>query len=94
MRKIDGGGLSFCDLAEITEEALADEIHEVGIEDDAGPFYKQYRCIFGWVTQTAYVSVLSMPHHFGQRSHLTSYRRTSWCSLIRSQFPRRSRYWD
>ncbi|KIM91936.1 hypothetical protein PILCRDRAFT_809931 [Piloderma croceum F 1598] len=45
----------FCDLPEITEEALADEIHEVGIEDDAGPFYKQYRCVFGWVAQTAYV---------------------------------------
>jgi hypothetical protein len=50
--------LSFCDLPEITEEALADEIHEVGIEDDAGPFYKQYRCVFGWVAQTAYVFVL------------------------------------
>jgi hypothetical protein len=80
-----------CDLHEITEEALADEIHEVGIEDDAGPFFKH---IFGWVAQTAYVSVLSMPHHFCQRSYVTSQRRISWCSLICSQFPRRSRYRD
>jgi FHS family L-fucose permease-like MFS transporter len=56
--KFNNDVLSFCDLPEITEEALADEIHEVGIEDDAGPFYKQYRCVFGWVAQTAYVFVL------------------------------------
>lgn len=31
----------------------------MGIEDDAGPFWKQYRCIFGWVAQTAYVYVWS-----------------------------------
>jgi len=58
MNKTKGDTLSFCNLPEITEEALADEIYEVGIEDDAGPFYKQYRCVFGWVAQTAYVSVL------------------------------------
>lgn len=52
---------SFCDLPEITEDALAEEIHQVGIEDDAGPFWKQYRCVFGWVAQTAYVYVRSRP---------------------------------
>jgi len=45
----------FCDLPEITEEALTKEIHEVGLADDDGPFRRQYRCIFGWVAQTAYV---------------------------------------
>jgi len=45
----------FCDLPEISEEALAKEIHSVGIESDKSPFWKQYRCIFGFVAQTAYV---------------------------------------
>ncbi|KDQ57689.1 hypothetical protein JAAARDRAFT_272134 [Jaapia argillacea MUCL 33604] len=44
----------FCDLPEITEDALTAEIAEVGIKD-VGPFWKQYRCIFGWVAQTSYV---------------------------------------
>ncbi|KAG0700066.1 major facilitator superfamily domain-containing protein [Suillus ampliporus] len=43
----------FCDLPEITEDAL--EIDEVDITDGQGPFWKQYRCIFGFVAQTAYV---------------------------------------
>jgi len=64
MGKINGDKRSFCDLPEITEEALADEIHDVGIDDDAGPFYKQYRCVFGWVAQTAYVFVPLIPHPF------------------------------
>lgn len=46
---------SFCDLPEITEEALAEEIHEVGIQDDQGSFWRQYRCLFGFVAQTCYV---------------------------------------
>jgi len=41
-------------LPEITEEALTREINDAGIED-IGPFYKQYRCIFGFVAQMAYV---------------------------------------
>ncbi|KAF8893856.1 MFS general substrate transporter [Infundibulicybe gibba] len=45
----------FCDLPEITEEALSEEIHEVGIQTDVEPFWKQWRCIFGFVAQTAYV---------------------------------------
>ncbi|KAI0683229.1 MFS general substrate transporter [Cytidiella melzeri] len=45
----------FCDLPEITQDALADEMHAVGIRSDDEPFWKQYRCIFGWVAQTAYV---------------------------------------
>ncbi|KAG1808492.1 major facilitator superfamily domain-containing protein [Suillus variegatus] len=45
----------FCNLPEITEDALAEEIDEVGITDGQGPFWKQYRCIFGFVAQTAYV---------------------------------------
>jgi FHS family L-fucose permease-like MFS transporter len=45
----------FCKLPEITEDALAQEIDEVGIKDGQGPFWQQYRCIFGFVAQTAYV---------------------------------------
>jgi len=45
----------FCHLPEITEEALSLEIHEVGIRNDEESFWKQYRCIFGWMAQTAYV---------------------------------------
>ncbi|CAL1707329.1 unnamed protein product [Somion occarium] len=45
----------FCDLPEITGDALAEEMHEVGLTNDDQPFLKQYRCIFGWVAQTAYV---------------------------------------
>lgn len=52
----------FTHLPEITEEALADEIHAVGIVQDEEPFIKQYRCIFGFVAQFAYVLVfLSLP---------------------------------
>ena len=39
---------SFCDLPEISGDALADEMHEVGLTNDDEPFWKQYRCIFGW----------------------------------------------
>ncbi|KAF9237507.1 MFS general substrate transporter [Melanogaster broomeanus] len=45
----------FADLPEITEDALAEEIQDAGLEDDQGPFWRQYRCIFGFVAQTAYV---------------------------------------
>ncbi|EPQ57691.1 hypothetical protein GLOTRDRAFT_39181, partial [Gloeophyllum trabeum ATCC 11539] len=45
----------FCDLPEITEDALEEEMHTVGIEKAQEPFLKQYRCIFGWVAQTCYV---------------------------------------
>ncbi|KZP34229.1 MFS general substrate transporter [Athelia psychrophila] len=44
----------FCDLPEITEDALAEELHKEGITGDQKPFWKQYRCIFGFVAQTAY----------------------------------------
>lgn len=30
-------------------------MHDVGLTNDKDPFRKQYRCIFGWVAQTAYV---------------------------------------
>ncbi|TFK54308.1 MFS general substrate transporter [Heliocybe sulcata] len=45
----------FCDLPEITEAALEEEIHVAGITKEQEPFLKQYRCIFGWVAQTCYV---------------------------------------
>lgn len=45
----------FCTLPEITEDALAQEMHEAGLVQDSKPFYKQYHCIFGWVAQTVYV---------------------------------------
>ncbi|KAI0344691.1 MFS general substrate transporter [Trametopsis cervina] len=44
----------FCDLPEITQDALSEEMHAAGIRNDDEPFWKQYRCIFGWVAQTAY----------------------------------------
>lgn len=47
----------YCDLPEITEEALTRELAATGGEEaaDVGPFFKQYRCIFGFVAQTCYV---------------------------------------
>lgn len=42
---------SFCDLPEIEEEAIIVQLSDEKIE----PFWKQYRCIFGSVAQTAYV---------------------------------------
>jgi FHS family L-fucose permease-like MFS transporter len=45
----------FADLPEITEDALAEEIQDAGLQDDQGSFWRQYRCIFGFVAQTAYV---------------------------------------
>ncbi|EMD37869.1 hypothetical protein CERSUDRAFT_105749 [Gelatoporia subvermispora B] len=45
----------FCDLPDITEDALAREMHAAGIKADEEPFWKQYHCIFGWVAQTTYV---------------------------------------
>jgi len=43
----------FCPLPEISEDAIAKEQVELGVE--LGPFYKQYHCIFGFVAQMAYV---------------------------------------
>ncbi|OCH95138.1 MFS general substrate transporter [Obba rivulosa] len=37
----------FCDLPDITEDALAQEMHAAGINADHEPFRKQYHCIFG-----------------------------------------------
>lgn len=53
---------SFCPLPEITEEALEKEVAEAGIEPEAvaGSFWRQYRCIFGFVAQMAYVYVLAV----------------------------------
>ncbi|TFY74485.1 hypothetical protein EWM64_g9527, partial [Hericium alpestre] len=44
----------FCPLPEITEEALTEELAAAGKEKDVGPFWKQYRCVFGWIAQTSY----------------------------------------
>ncbi|KAG1836749.1 major facilitator superfamily domain-containing protein [Suillus subalutaceus] len=54
----------FCNLPEITEDALAEEIDEVGITDGQGPFRQQYRCIFGFVAQTAYFTIASFAVNF------------------------------
>lgn len=43
----------FCDLPEITEEALAEEINESKI-GSPGPLWKQYHCVLGFVALTAY----------------------------------------
>ncbi|VDC01671.1 unnamed protein product [Peniophora sp. CBMAI 1063] len=46
----------FCYLPEITEEALEHELEENGVTPKAEEsFWKQYRCVFGFVAQTAYV---------------------------------------
>jgi hypothetical protein len=54
---------SFCDLPEITEEALVRELAATAgaAAADVGPFYKQYRCILGFVAQTCYVYVQLPP---------------------------------
>ena len=46
---------SFCHLPEISEEALIKEMGEKGLSQEVGPFYKQYRCIFGFIAQMSYV---------------------------------------
>ncbi|PPQ89501.1 hypothetical protein CVT25_012173 [Psilocybe cyanescens] len=45
----------FCDLPEIEEEAILYQLPEGEGEVEAESFWKQYRCIFGFVAQTAYV---------------------------------------
>ncbi|EIM83077.1 MFS general substrate transporter [Stereum hirsutum FP-91666 SS1] len=47
----------FCPLPEITEEALEKEVAEAGIDPNAvaSSFWRQYRCVFGFVAQMAYV---------------------------------------
>jgi len=45
----------FATLPEITEDALVEELQTAGLQEDQGPFWKQYRCIYGFVAQTAYV---------------------------------------
>ena len=48
--------LSFCHLPEISEDALAAELEQQGLAgENQGSFWKQYRCIFGFVAQTCYV---------------------------------------
>lgn len=46
---------SFCHLPEISEEALIKEMDNKGLTPEVGPFYKQYRCIFGFIAQMSYV---------------------------------------
>ncbi|KAH9485255.1 Glucose/galactose transporter [Psilocybe cubensis] len=45
----------FCDLPEIEEEAIIYQIQEGDDEIKVESFWKQYRCLFGFVAQTAYV---------------------------------------
>jgi len=44
----------FCDLPEIEEEAILTQIGEDGNPVEVESFWKQWRCIFGFVAQTAY----------------------------------------
>ncbi|EGN91860.1 hypothetical protein SERLA73DRAFT_191926 [Serpula lacrymans var. lacrymans S7.3] len=44
----------FCDLPEITEDALEEEMAAVGLKEEPESFWRQYRCIFGFVAQTSY----------------------------------------
>jgi MFS transporter, FHS family, L-fucose permease len=48
--------VSISDLPEITEDALTEEMLDAGLSEP-GPFYKQYKCIFGFVAQTCYMYV-------------------------------------
>ena len=41
--------------SQLTEEALTEEMQTKGIKDEVGPFWKQYRCIFGFIAQMSYV---------------------------------------
>jgi FHS family L-fucose permease-like MFS transporter len=54
----DADQFSFCHLPEITEEALTEELHEKGLVGEYDPardsFWRQYRCIFGFVAQMCY----------------------------------------
>ncbi|EJD02745.1 MFS general substrate transporter [Fomitiporia mediterranea MF3/22] len=45
----------FCMLPEISEDALMKEMESKGFSRDVGPFYRQYRAIFGFIAQMCYV---------------------------------------
>ena len=45
---------SFCDLPEIGEEVTS----HVLVDQKVEPFWKQWRCIFGFIAQTGYVYVI------------------------------------
>ncbi|PFH52032.1 hypothetical protein AMATHDRAFT_74530 [Amanita thiersii Skay4041] len=78
----------FCNLPEITEEALSEEIRGAGISADVEPFWKQYRCIFGFIAQTTYVgaqvAVASMVVIYLQEDGISSSRSSllfSFCQI-------------
>jgi hypothetical protein len=48
---------SFCHLPEIEEEFMLKQVHINSPDGTPEAFSKQYRCIFGFVAQTAYVCV-------------------------------------
>lgn len=48
---------SFCHLPEIEEESMLNQVDINSANETPEPFWKQYRCIFGFVAQTAYVCV-------------------------------------
>lgn len=91
--------ISFCHLPEITEDALTEEMEQKGISEDQGPFYKQYRCIFGWVAQTTYVyAFLATSDRLGViELHVYSFTHplqwcTSRCSSLRGKLSHGARY--
>jgi len=46
----------FCDLPEIEEEFILNQVVETGdVEKPTESFWRQWRCLFGFVAQTAYV---------------------------------------
>lgn len=53
---------SFCDLPEISGDALAEEMEDAGLNTDNGPFWKQWRCIFGWYDFTLH-GLLALSDH-------------------------------
>ena len=84
--------LSYSHLPEISEEALTKEMGQKGLSQDVGPFYKQYRCIFGFVAQMCYEYVPCPSARVFNSSHLLkaalkSQWHPSWRQTGRIQSP-------
>ena len=61
---------SFCHLPEIEEESMLKQVDINSPDDSPETFWKQYRCLFGFVAQTAYVCVASFFRYYWIFVHL------------------------
>jgi MFS transporter, FHS family, L-fucose permease len=50
---------------------LTEEIKDMGLKNEVGPFWQQYRCVFGWVAQTCYVCVTTSCSLLRIRTHIS-----------------------